>query len=148
VQADFSDLRKLHILTDKLLRLAHILKLNIRLGCQLRSGVLDLKMISSPALQISFNEMQGRLDRYVYEQETSLARIETLIARSAGIGQLVSACLHLNYDIAELPHTGSRYTRFQIERSEQAYQPRDAAIDRTGHQRERPDETPHRTVYK
>lgn len=148
MQADFSDLRKLHILSDKLLRLAHILKLNIRLGCQLRSGVLDLKMISSPTLQTSFNEMQGILDKYVYEQETNLARIETLIARSAGIGQLVSACMRLDCDIAELPHTGSRYTGFQIERSEQAHQPRDATIDRTGNQRERPDETTHGTVYK
>jgi hypothetical protein len=148
VQADFSDLRKLHILTDKLLRLAHILKLNIRLGCQLRSWVLDLKIISSLALQISFNEMQGRLDRYVYEQETSLARIETLIARATGIGQLVSACVHLDYDSAKLPHIGSRYTGFQIKRSEQAHQPRDATIDRTGHQRECADETTHRTVYK
>ncbi|EMD91849.1 hypothetical protein COCHEDRAFT_1154873 [Bipolaris maydis C5] len=38
VQADFSDLRKLHILTDKLLRLAHILKMNIRLGRQLKDA--------------------------------------------------------------------------------------------------------------
>jgi hypothetical protein len=104
VQADFSDLRKLHILTDKLLRLAHMLKLNIRLGCQLRSGMLGLKTISSPALQISFDEMQARLDRYVYGQETSLARIETLIARSAGIGQLVSTCPHYDYDVAENIH--------------------------------------------
>ncbi|KAJ6198326.1 hypothetical protein J3E72DRAFT_318348, partial [Bipolaris maydis] len=42
VQADFSDLRKLHILTDKLLRLAHILKMNIRLGRQLKGGISDL----------------------------------------------------------------------------------------------------------
>ena len=122
MQADFSDLRKLHILTDKLLRLAHILKLNIRLGCQLKSGILDLKIFSSPDLQISSNEMHGRLDRYVYGQETSLARIETLIARSAGIGQLVSTFRYFDYDIAEFPRTGWRYTGLQIERSEQACQ--------------------------
>ncbi|KAF1927262.1 uncharacterized protein M421DRAFT_186026 [Didymella exigua CBS 183.55] len=110
--------------------------------------MLDLKMISSSALQISFNEMQGRLDRYVYGQETSLARIETLVARSAGIGQLVSTCLHFDYDIADISHTGSRYTRLQIERSEQAYQLRDAKIDGTGDQRERTDKTTHGTIYK
>lgn len=110
--------------------------------------MLDLKKISSPGLQISFNEMQGRLDRYVYGQETSLARIETLVARSAGISQLVSTCLHFDYDIVDISHTGSRYTRFQIERSEQAYQLRDAKIDRTGHQREQIDETTYRTIYK
>jgi hypothetical protein len=104
MQADFSDLRKLHILTDKLLRLAHILKLNIRLGCQLRSGMSGLKTMLSTALQISFDEMQARLDQYVYGQETSLARIETLIARSAGIGQLVSTSPHFDYDVAEVIH--------------------------------------------
>jgi hypothetical protein len=61
-----------------------------------------LKTFSSPALQISFDEMQARLDRYVYGQETSLARIETLIARSAGIGQLVRTYPHFDQDIAEI----------------------------------------------
>ena len=101
MQADFLDLKKLHILTDKLLRLAHILRLNIRLGYHLTSGVSDLRAAASPALSTSFDEMQARLGRYVYGQETSLARIETLIARSAGIGQLVSADSHSGYDIAE-----------------------------------------------
>ncbi|RII16556.1 hypothetical protein CUC08_Gglean002994 [Alternaria sp. MG1] len=112
VQADFSDLRKLHILTDKLLRLAHILKLNIRLGCQLRSGIIDLKKISSPALQISFSEMQGRLDRYVYGQETSLARMETLITRSAGISQLVQGIQDLRSNEAgkQINHEMQRLT--------------------------------------
>ncbi|RYO26177.1 hypothetical protein AA0111_g8172 [Alternaria arborescens] len=129
VQADFSDLRKLHILSDKLLRLAHILKLNIRLGCQLRSGVLDLKMISSPTLQTSFNEMQGILDKYVYEQETNLARIETLIARSAGIGQLVQgiqdfrlneASKHINHEMQRLTEQGIKENALMKRLTEQS----------------------------
>ena len=105
MQADFSDLRKLHILTDKLLRLAHILKMNIRLGCHLRGRMLDLKNISSRGLQVSFDQLQADLDRFVYGQETSLARIETLAARSAGIGQLVSISLQLGYNNAEVTYT-------------------------------------------
>jgi len=149
VQADFSDLRKLHILTDKLLRLAHILRLNIRLGCQLKHGISGLRTSSSPALSTSFDETQARLDQYTYGQETSLTRIETLIARSAGIGQLVSIRLNLNYDVAEIcSRAGPRYSRFPIKRSEQANKPGDAKIDRTEHQRKRTDETTHGTVYK
>ena len=78
-----------------------MLRLNIRLGCQLKHGISELRTSSSPALSISFDGMQARLDQYMYGQETSLARIETLVARSAGIGQLVSIPPHPDYDFAE-----------------------------------------------
>ncbi|KAJ6272007.1 hypothetical protein PSV08DRAFT_408869 [Bipolaris maydis] len=129
VQADFSDLRKLHILTDKLLRLAHILKMNIRLGRQLKGGISDLKTMSSPSLQIGLGEMQARLDGYVYGQEMSLARIETLIARSGGIGQLVQgiqdfrsneASKHINHEMQRLTEQGIKENGFIKRLTEQS----------------------------
>lgn len=90
VVADFSDLRKLHILTDKLRRLVHILKLNIRIGCQLKRDVSRISTASSLALQTSFDGIQVKIDKFLLGQETSVDRVETLIARSSGIGQLVS----------------------------------------------------------
>jgi hypothetical protein len=97
VVADFSDLRKLHILTDKLRRLVHILKLNIRIGCQLGKEMSRISTASLPALHINFAGIQMKLDRFLLGQETSVSRIETLIARSSGIGQLVSLYLPLEY---------------------------------------------------
>jgi hypothetical protein len=99
VVADFSDLRKLHILTDKLRRLAHILKMNIRIGCQLKKEMSKIHTASSPALHNSFEKLELEFDSFLLGQETSLDRIATLIARSSGIGQLVSSPSALKYSI-------------------------------------------------
>ena len=90
VVADFSDLRKLQILTDKLRRLVHILRLNIRIGRQIKKEMSRINVASSPALHTSFDGFQAKLEKFLLEQETSADRVETLIARSSGTGQLVS----------------------------------------------------------
>ncbi|PVI01288.1 hypothetical protein DM02DRAFT_654672 [Periconia macrospinosa] len=91
IVADFSDTRRLHILTDKLRRLIQILKQNIRIGKHMKVGVTRIGKASSPALQFSFDELQAKVDRFLLVQETSLGRLETLIERSSGIGQLVQS---------------------------------------------------------
>lgn len=88
--ADFSDIRKLHILTDKLRRLLHILKLNLTIGTQFKLGLSRIKRASSQALDPTFEAAQIKLDRFLLGQETSVKRLETLISRASGIGQLVS----------------------------------------------------------
>jgi hypothetical protein len=95
VVADFSDLRKLHILTDKLRKLVHILKMNMRIGSQLKTEMSRISTASSPSLHTSFASIQVKLDKFLLGQGTSVDRIETLIARSSGIGQLVSLELTL-----------------------------------------------------
>ncbi|OAL46355.1 hypothetical protein IQ07DRAFT_148192 [Pyrenochaeta sp. DS3sAY3a] len=89
IVADFSDLRKLHILMDKLRRLLHILRLNIRIGSQLRNDMSRIKRASSSATQSIFEKTEANLDRYLFGQETSRDRIETVIARGSEICHLV-----------------------------------------------------------
>jgi hypothetical protein len=97
--ADFSDLRKLHILTDKLQRLIHVLRINIRVGRQLAKEMTRIRAVSSESLYSHFDAIQVKLDSFLFGQETSVQRIETLIARSSGLGQLVSILLiHQNPD--------------------------------------------------
>jgi hypothetical protein len=90
VIADFSDLRRLQILTDKLRKLVQILRLNIRIGRQLAKEMSRINIVSSPTSQTGFDRIQLKLELFLLGQETSVDRVETLIARSSGIGQLVS----------------------------------------------------------
>lgn len=76
---------------DKLRRLLHILKLNIRIGCQLRKDMSRIKRASSSATQSIFEKTEANLDSYLLGQETSRDRVETLIARGSEICHLVSS---------------------------------------------------------
>lgn len=147
VVADFSDLRKLHILTDKLRRLVHVLKLNVRIACQLEKGLSRISAASSPTLRTSFAEVQVKLDQFLLGQETSVSRIESLIARSSGIGQLVSLLSTLEHlNLTDL-RAGAEHTGYSGGGSKQANQSRDAEIVRTGHKREQVDEKTDRAIY-
>lgn len=75
---------------DKLRRLVHILRLNIRIGCQLRKDMSRINKASPSALQSIFDKIEANLDRYLLGQETSRDRVETLIARGSEICHLVS----------------------------------------------------------
>lgn len=129
VVADFSDLRKLHILTDKLRRLVHILKLNIRIGCQLKREMSRINTASLPALHTSFDGIQVKLDKFLLGQETSVDRVETLIARSSGIGQLVQsiqdiraaeASKQINYEMQKLTEQGIKENKLMKRLTEQS----------------------------
>ncbi|KAL2064451.1 hypothetical protein VTL71DRAFT_4945 [Oculimacula yallundae] len=87
IEADYSDIRKLQILTDKLRRLHHILDLNIRLGYQLRDTFKEL-----PTNFID-KCTDKKMTRFIYDQQTSADRINSLLSRSTGISQLVQILL-------------------------------------------------------
>lgn len=95
--ADYSDVRKLQILTDKLRRLGQLVTLNLRLGQEMKSSMDSIERRSTPISGADTGGSQARLDRFLYGQRTSLDRIETLIARSTGIGQLVSYPEHRSH---------------------------------------------------
>jgi hypothetical protein len=97
VVADFLDLRRLQILTDKLRKLVQILRLNIRVGRQLTKDMSRIEALSSKALHKTFDGFQSQLERFLFGQDTSVDRVETLIARSSGILQLVSKMLTLEH---------------------------------------------------
>jgi hypothetical protein len=90
VETHYSDIRKLQILTDKLHRLHQILSLNIRLCRQMKGSMENIYRSPTVTLLDGFDRAQNKLNKFQYDQQTSLDRIQTLISRSTGIGQLVS----------------------------------------------------------
>ena len=90
VEADYSDIRKLQILTDKLQRLRQILSLNLRLCHQMKDSMEKIRRDASVTMLVGTDGVQTKLNKFLYDQQTSLDRIQTLISRSTGIGQLVS----------------------------------------------------------
>lgn len=91
VVADFGDIRRMQVLTDKMQRLIQLLRLNKRLGFKLKSGVADIGARSDRTSLATFKSLQLELDKFIFQQETSLDRLEALVARSSGISQLVSS---------------------------------------------------------
>ncbi|RFU31765.1 hypothetical protein B7463_g4560, partial [Scytalidium lignicola] len=108
LEADYSDFRKLQILTDKLQRLSQILSLNIRLGHQMKDFTEKNRRCRSVALRVEIDSIPSTLDKFLYEQTTSLDRIKTLITRSAGINQLVQGILDIraNSEMQKLTEQG------------------------------------------
>jgi len=93
IDTDFSDIRKLQLLTDKLRRLCHILQLNINLGTQLKSCMQQIKdrtcAVSSSVS--SFDSFNSQMDLFISQHRTHLARIESLVSRAQGVSGLVSS---------------------------------------------------------
>jgi len=89
IEADFSDIRKLQILTDKLRKLVQILQLNIDLAAQLKKAFVRIRSISNPEMSASFDEVDCRLDQFTFQQDTASNRIKGLIGRADGISSLV-----------------------------------------------------------
>lgn len=95
MQADFSDIRRLQILTDKLRKLVQILELNLRLGEQMKVSMNEIKCVSNAESYTMFAGIDIKLDHFIFQQQTSSSRISALIARAEGISQLVS---HIFYN--------------------------------------------------
>ncbi|CAI6290374.1 unnamed protein product [Periconia digitata] len=91
ISLDFSDLRKLHVLTDKLRRLSHLLRLNIRVGGQLKETLCRLGTAPSGDSRSGVISIQNKLNSFLVGQKISADRVESLILRSNGIGQLVQS---------------------------------------------------------
>jgi hypothetical protein len=89
IEADFSDIRKLQILTDKLRKLVQILQLNIDLAAQLKKAFVRIRNISNPELSAVFDEFDCKMDQFAFQQDTANNRIKGLIARADGISSLV-----------------------------------------------------------
>ena len=90
VEADYSDIRKLQILTDKLHRLRQILSLNLRLCHQMKNAMEKIQNAPWIAIPVGIDNVQTKLNKFLYDQQTSSDRIQALISRSTGISQLVS----------------------------------------------------------
>jgi hypothetical protein len=120
ITADFSDIRKLQILEDKISRLGQILRLNIRLGRKLDDVVVRIEETRSLGQDTNDDGLHLDLIRFVSEHETSLDRMESLLLRSKGIGQLVGYTATIV--VLSLTETllGSKDSGYSSDRSKQA----------------------------
>jgi hypothetical protein len=90
IQADFSDIRKLQIFADKLRKLVQILQLNIDLGAQVKSSMRRIQGASAESFSPAFDEMDSKLDLFLFQHRTHLSRVQLLVSRAQGISSLVS----------------------------------------------------------
>lgn len=108
IEADFSDIRKLQILTDKLRKLVQILQLNIDLAARLQKDFMRIRGFSNPELSATYDDFDCKMDQFTFQQHTSNNRIKGLIARADGISSLV--CMNAGMLVQML--NMSRYKTF------------------------------------
>ena len=143
VEVHYLDIRNLQILTDKLQRLRQILSLNIRLCTQMKDSMASIRMGSPEDLSIPVDRTQAKLNKFLYDQQTSLDRIQTLILSSTGFGQLVSWNTQSFISIPLTNHTGNESFGNSSCRSKQADERWDAEAHWAGCQREQAHEKAH-----
>ncbi|OJD36867.1 ankyrin repeat protein [Diplodia corticola] len=94
INADFSDIRALHILADKLRKLLHILSLNRGLGARIKDTFQSLLSPVSTSGEVS-SLLYAKLDLYDFQISTQHSRIDTLISRSEGVRSLIQHILDM-----------------------------------------------------
>jgi hypothetical protein len=94
IDTDFSDIRKLQIMTDKLRRIVHILQLNSNICRQLYAFHKRVSLASPPEVAVSANSYSETVNNCIFELDTQAARARTLVDRAEGMGRLV---IHLSY---------------------------------------------------
>lgn len=122
VEADYSDIRKLQILTDKLRKLQHILSLNIRLGQQMKNSIKSIQNAQS----LDTSNVANKINKFMYDQQTSSDRVSCLLLRSSGISQLVSPQSISTTSFLIHRRPGSEHPRNSSHRSRQRNEYRNA----------------------
>jgi len=93
ITVDFSDVRSLQILTDKVKRLIHLLKLNKNLCDHLRAFFNRLKLVVPLEMKESFLQHEIMIENYYFQTEIHISRLESIVSRAQGVGTLVSIIL-------------------------------------------------------
>lgn len=97
IDADFSDIRKLQILTDKLRRLSHVLHINTEVGLAIRDFARRLRAawgaISEDEMA-KFEEFDSGVEMFLFQHRTHKSRIDSILERADGISTLVRTILN------------------------------------------------------
>lgn len=97
IDADFSDIRKLQILTDKLRRLAHVLHMNMEIGLAIQDFARRLRVtwgsISEEEVA-KFEEFDSVIEQFLFQHRTHKSRIDSILERADGISSLVRTILN------------------------------------------------------
>jgi hypothetical protein len=94
ITVDFGDIRSLQIMTDKLRRLIHLLKLNSNLCEHLKAFFNHVKSLSPPQMAASFCQYEIMIENYGFQNETHILRLESIVSRAQGVGSLVSLIIN------------------------------------------------------
>lgn len=91
IETDFSDIRNLQMLADKLHQLCHILGLNVQVGVHLKECIHRIRQRTKPdsSLATSFDMFDSQVELFLFQQRTHSARITCLISRAHGVSSLV-----------------------------------------------------------
>jgi hypothetical protein len=90
INAEFGDIRRLQILTDKLKRLAHILQLNSSICRQLQSFYRQVSTVPLPEAILVSCAHNVVMENCVFELDSHTARVRTLVGRAEGVGSMVT----------------------------------------------------------
>ncbi|KAF2805602.1 uncharacterized protein BDZ99DRAFT_423932 [Mytilinidion resinicola] len=98
INADFSDIRKLQLFTDKLRGLHQSIRLNLDLGAGLQQSMNDMGKTSdmtSSARSSALESFNSQMNMFIWQHRTHLGRIESLIARAQGVSSLIQSILDI-----------------------------------------------------
>jgi hypothetical protein len=90
ITAEFGDIRRLQILTDKLKRLTHIMQLNSSICRQLQAFYKQISAVPTPEAMLVSCTHNTVMENCVFELNTHTARVRTLVERAEGIGSMVT----------------------------------------------------------
>jgi len=91
LDADFETIRSVQILTDKLRRLIHILRLNGNVCSRLQGFFHRLALQSPPEMIPYFGQCENMFDSFRFQTETHILQLESVLSRVLGIRSLVGA---------------------------------------------------------
>ncbi|KAI9931544.1 hypothetical protein MW887_010121 [Aspergillus wentii] len=94
-EVDFSDIRKLQILTDKIRRLLQILQLNITLAEQMKCSMQRIRKYSPPNLSVAFDNVESSIEMSILQHRTYNSRLQSLVDRAQGISGLIQSILEI-----------------------------------------------------
>lgn len=89
IDVDFSDIRKLQILIDKVKRIQHILQLNFEISHGIKSAIKSIKRVSVSSLAEDFEGVESKIDLFMTQHRIHISRLQSLIDRGQGIRAFV-----------------------------------------------------------
>jgi hypothetical protein len=85
IEVDFSDIRKLQILIDKLERLLQVVNLNIGTSLQMKGAFGCIKSCSATSMLADFDHLQSQIDSFTAQHRMHGSRLQSLINRGKEI---------------------------------------------------------------
>lgn len=104
IDADFNDIRRLQIMTDKFKRLIHLLDLNRHVCKRLRAFFDCVKPLSPQEIGGSFGQDKNMMENCIFRFETHTSQLKSLVSRAEGIGSMVDILLLMFRKVWLIPH--------------------------------------------